>query len=419
MSDEIDTEENYVPEPNAANSDGGAEKLNPDPITPDLDAHIDTLLDEADAGVDASPSIETNTEVSTGIREALQGNDQPQVPQIPQPQFQQPQIPLDPEIAGIEQPRNLSEKNQSNWRKLQETASIYKQQAAEAEILRQRLAQAEQNRTLPEDYEELRKFRQIFDVKNDPEFKSKFEAPISSAEDTIYRIMKQNGASDNVIESIKAAGGPDKIDQNWWQHNAISKLPFIDAEKLKKNLIDVVDLKQKQEEEIAYAAENAEQFIAERENKQKNWYVQETTNINNYVENLTKNVPWARYQQPTATTTPEEWQKMQAHNSAVQALEQKFSSALWPKNANDRAAVAAAATFSHVLTEQVRIEQRMRAQHEAQIKQLSAELSKLKGLSKVPRQNVTSSSPKQSSVYDRIKMSSSDAIDIGLDEAGA
>ncbi len=110
---------------------------------------------------------------------------------------------------------------------------------------------------------------------------------------------------------------------------------------------------------------------------------------------------------------------MQAHNSAVQALEQKFSSALWPKNANDRAAVAAAATFSHVLTEQVRIEQRMRAQHEAQIKQLSAELSKLKGLSKVPRQNVTSSSPKQSSVYDRIKMSSSDAIDIGLDEAGA
>ena len=414
MSDEIDTEENYVPEPNAANSDGGAEKLNADPITPDLDAEIDSLLDEA--GGDSAP--EPERQVSTEIKEALQTapqepalQQQPQVPAVPQ-------IPIDPEIAGIEQPRNLSERNQTNWRKLQEAASIYKQQAAEAEILRQRLAQAEQSRTLPEDYEELRRFRQIFDIQNDPEFKSKFEAPISSAEDTIYKIMAQNGASEKVIESIKAAGGPDKIDQNWWQHNAISKLPFIDAEKLKKNLIDVVDLKQKQQEEIAYAAENADQFIAEREEKQRNWYTQETSSINNYVETLTKNVPWARYQQPTNSTTPEEWERMQQHNSAVRALEDKFSSALWPKNANERAAVAAAATFSHVLTEQVRIEQRLRAQHEAQIRQLSSELSKLKGLGKVPRQNVTTTSPKQNSLSDRIKMSSSDAIDIGLDEAG-
>lgn len=412
MSDEIDTEENYVPEPNAANQDGGAEKLNADPITPDLDAEIDSLID--DAGGDSSPAPQRA--INKEITEALQPESQ--VPAFQQQAPVTPQIPIDPEIAGIEQPRNLSERNQNNWRKLQEAASIYKQQAAEAEILRQRLAQTEQNRTLPEDYEELRRFRQIFDVKNDPEFKSKFEAPISSAEETIYKIMTQNGASEKVIESIKAAGGPDKIDQNWWQQNAISKLPFIDSEKLKKNLIDVVDLRQKQQEEIAYAAENAEQFIAEREEKQKNWYVEETSNINNYVENLTKNVPWARYQQPTSTTTPEEWQKMQQHNSAVRALEDKFSSALWPKNANDRAAVAAAATFSHVLTEQVRIEQRLRAQHEAQIRQLSSELSKLKGLGKVPRQNVTSTSPKQSSISDRIKMSSSDAIDIGLDEAG-
>jgi hypothetical protein len=91
----------------------------------------------------------------------------------------EPQVEIDPEIAAIEQPRNLSEKNQNNWKKLQETASLYKKQAAEAEFLKQRLAEAEQRPAqTPQDYEELKKFKQIFDIKNDPEFQSKYSQPI-------------------------------------------------------------------------------------------------------------------------------------------------------------------------------------------------------------------------------------------------
>lgn len=177
--DELD--DNVVPESTVANANGGAERLDADSIsTSTLDA-IDSLLDQAEANATASepapdPKPESGTESVSEV--------QPETPATPA-------IEIDPEIAAIDHPRNLSEKNQNNWRKLQETASIYKQQAAEAEVLRQRLAEAESRPPqAPQDYDELRKFRAIFDIKNDPEFKSKYTSNIESAKQSVYSILK-------------------------------------------------------------------------------------------------------------------------------------------------------------------------------------------------------------------------------------
>ena len=248
-------------EPNVASS-FGEPSLDADPIDADLDSTLEKMLDEAEG-------IETNNEES--IQENEEQSEEPVQEQIEEPSQEepvqdeqeqaepsepkaQPEVELDPEIAAIERPRNLSEKNQSNWRKLQETASQYKKQAEEAAILRQKLAETEQQVKVPDDYEELRKFRAIFDIQNDPEFKSKFDAPIASAKENIYKILKANGASDEVIQSIEKAGGPDKIDQQWWKTNAIDRLPLTEAERLKRNLVDVVDLKEKQQFEIENAS---------------------------------------------------------------------------------------------------------------------------------------------------------------------
>ena len=232
--------------------------------------------------------------------------------------------------------------------------------------------------------------------------------------------MRKHGASDEVIQSIEKAGGPDKIDDKWWQQNALSKLPMTDAERLKRNLLDVVDLKDKQDQEVAYAAEHAEQILEQRQRQSQEWYQQETGNIRNYVEEITKEVPWARYQPIPENATPEQAEKIQSHNKVVADLENKFNSALWPQSANERASVAAAAVYSHVLTNQLRVEQQGRASLEAQLKKLTEENSRLKASGKMPRQSVsTQSVNKTSSLDDRIKMKASDAIDLGLDEAGA
>ena len=434
--------DNIVPEITAANPDGGAERLDADPISAEVHQSLDALLDEAERETSPETQPETNTsneeDTDTSLEELVSpaaqttkeaaGVTDPETATADRPESsgssvpdQQDRTEIDPEIAAIEQPRNLSEKNQNNWRKLQETASLYKKQAQEAEILRQKLAEAEQRPAqTPEDYEELKKFKQIFDIKNDPEFQSKYTQPINQAKDNIYNIMRKHGASDEVIQSIEKAGGPDKIDDKWWQQNALSKLPMTDAERLKRNLLDVVDLKDKQDQEVAYAAEHAEQILEQRQRQSQEWYQQETGNIRNYVEEITKEVPWARYQPIPENATPEQAEKIQSHNKVVADLENKFNSALWPQSANERASVAAAAVYSHVLTNQLRVEQQGRASLEAQLKKLTEENSRLKASGKMPRQSVsTQSVNKTSSLDDRIKMKASDAIDLGLDEAGA
>lgn len=336
-------------------------------------------------------------------------------------QSQEPKIELDPEIAAIEQPRNLSEKNQSNWRKLQETASSYKKQAEEAEQLRQKLAQLEQNPAqpqVPEDYQELKKFRQIFDIKNDPEFQSKYSRPIETAKNNIYGILRKHGASDDVIASIEKAGGPDRINDEFWRNPAFGNLPFTDAEKLKRNLVDVADLRDKQEQEVQYAAENAEKILQEREMEKGQWYEKTVTEIDSELDAITKDIPWARYAEPLPNATPEQLQQIQAHNARVSDLAQKFEAALWPTTAKDRTNIAAAAVFSHVLSDQLRTEQTQKNALLEQVKKLTAENNALKSSSKMPKQSISTQSViKTTNVNDRIKMNASDAIDLGLDEA--
>lgn len=423
-----DTEENIV---ESDVTGFGNPSLDSDKIDDSTDQQIDDLLDEViKQQEEPSNEIETsNSDVpeqnllQDDVEPVLETkNEQTDVPdQTASGQVEQakPEIEIDPEIASIEQPRNLSEKNQSNWRKLQETASTYKKQAEEAEQLRQKIAQLEQAPAqIPQDYEELKKFRQIFDIKNDPEFQSKYSKPIETAKNNVYGILRKHGASDEVIASIEKAGGPDKINDEFWRNPAFGNLPFTDAEKLKRNLVDVADLREKQESEIQYAAENADKILQEREQEKGQWYEKTVTEIDNELDAITKDIPWARYAEAPANATPEQLQQVQQHNARVADLATKFEAALWPTTAKDRTNIAAAAVFSHVLSDQLRTEQTQKNALLDQVKKLTAENNALKASSKMPKQTISNQSVnKPSSINDRIKMNAADAIDLGLDEA--
>ena len=411
----------------------GNPSLDSDKIDDSTDSAIDNLLDAAingqqeenneqpnisDSGDNAENLLEDSPVPAETPSEKTIGENSVNVQSEPQ-QPVEPKIDIDPEIAAIEQPRNLSEKNQSNWRKLQETASTYKKQAEEAEQLRQKLQELEQGPAqIPQDYEELKKFRQTFDIKNDPEFKSKYAQPIESAKNNIYGILRKHGAAEDVIASIEKAGGPDKINDEFWRNPAFQNLPLTDAEKLKRNLVDVADLRDKQEQEIQYAAENAEQILQQREMEKGQWYEKTIQEIDQNLDEITKDLPWARFAEAPANATPEQLQQVQAHNARVADLATKFESALWPTTAQERTNVAAAAVFSHVVSEQLRAEQTQKNALLEQVKKLTAENNALKSSSKMPRQSAaTQVVSKPSSINDRIKMNAADAIDLGLDEA--
>jgi uncharacterized phage infection (PIP) family protein YhgE len=195
---------------------------------------------------------------------------------------------------------------------------------------------------------------------------------------------------------------------------------MLDAEELKDGLKEINKLKTAQQTELEQAANNIEEFMAKRGEANLQWYENEKSQIYEHVEKITESVPWARFYDPKPDATPEEKAAIEQHNAKVQDLAEKFESALWPTTSQERADIAAAAVFSHVLVEQLQIEQQARQQLETQLKKLTQQNSKITGAARMPRSTVSGSpAGKGMSLNDRIKMSASDAIDAGLDEAGA
>jgi hypothetical protein len=318
----------------------------------------------------------------------------------------------------------MSEKQVSNWEKLRKTATEYKKQAAEVEILRQKLAEAQtQQPQLPPDYEELRRFRSTFDIRSDPAFQAKYDKPIKDASESIYNLLRKHKAGDEVIKSIQDAGGPGKVSKSWWKKNAIDKLyqtedGFTDARRLENALVQIDDTEAARQAEIEESAVNQEQWIQQKEAERQKAYEQEHEHINEYIEGVTKNVPWARFQEIPAGATQEQVDRIQRHNAGVKDLHEKFSSALYPQSPQERAAVAAAATLSHVVTNQLRFEQGEKAKLQTELGRLQKELAALKSGGRLPKQTVPGQVSKTSNLSDRLKMNSAAAIDLGLDEAG-
>jgi hypothetical protein len=410
-------DENVIPETTAANPDGSAAKLDADPISQSTSDTIDSLLDEAEAQDNAQ---DTSDQFSRNVD-----------PKTPEPQQVEEQknetnnetsSDIDPEIAAIQTPAGMSEKQASNWEKLRKSASEYKKQAAEVEILRQKLAEQQQVQQLPPDYDELKKFRATFDLKSDPEFQSKYDKPLNEASENIYALLKKHKASDEVINSIKEAGGPSKVAKSWWKKNAIDRLyqteDFTDARRLENALVQIDDVENARKADLDMAETNQQQWMEQKEQERVQRYQQEGAEIGGYLEKVTATVPWARFQEVPKNATREQIERVNAHNAGVKDLEGKFSSALYPKTASERAAVAAAATLSHVVTNQLRIEQQSKARLESELARLTKENNALKASGKMPKSNVAGTQSKQSG-NNRISMNSSDAIDMGLDEAGA
>ena len=418
----LDTE-NTVPEITAANPDGGAENLNADPITQSTSDQIDALLDAVESeGSGADKSQDNSAQFSRNVQPNTDAQ-QNVTEQNPGTNTGTSQEELDPEIAAIQTPDGMSEKQVSNWEKLRKTATQYKKQAAEVEILRQKLAEAQGQPQLPPDYEELRRFRSTFDLRSDPEFQAKYDKPIKDATEGIYNLLRKHRAGEEVIKSIQDAGGPAKVSKSWWKKNAIDKLyqtedGFTDARRLENALVQIDDTEAARQADIEQSSLNQEEWVQQREAERQKAYEQESQHINTYIEDVTKNVPWARFQEIPPGATQEQADRVQRHNAGVQDLHEKFSSALYPKSPTERAAVAAAATLSHVVTNQLRFEQGEKVKIQAELGKLQKELAALKSSGRMPKQSISGQPSKTSNLSDRLKMNSSAAIDMGLDEAG-
>lgn len=399
--------------------DFGGDSLDSEASIGDLEAHIDSMLD-AEESANSGTSDDNTSE--GGLAEQAQKLAESQQPTPPQQQQQTP----DDDIAAIAEPEGMSEKNRSNWQRLREAAATYKKQAAEAEQLRQRIAELEKGQpqtTAPEDYEELKKFKATFDIQNDPSFRQKFSDQIDKASQGIYGLLKKWKASDETITAIQNVGGPSKVPLSWWKTNVIDKLAaseetYLDARKIENALAQLDDIETEMQSEIENAKQNADGWY-----KNKMEEFQQNFNKNHeeawkHVDELTKDIPAFRYKEVPQNASQEELAKINSHNEYVKDLESKYMSALYPKTVKDAATVAAAATLSHILTHQLEVEQKEKASLLAELNQLRGRMGAVSGAGRMPKSNASTvvTQPQVSSAS-RISMNPLDAIEAGLNEA--
>lgn len=386
----------------------------------DLDSQLDSLLDAAEAAASGtSDNAGSGTDGGLAAQTEKLANGQ-------QPTQQPAQQAQDDDISSIAEPEGMSEKNRSNWQRLRETAATYKKQAAEAEQLRQRIAELEKGQpqtTAPEDYEELKKFKATFDIQNDPSFRQKFSDQIDKTSQGIYGLLKKWKASDETIAAIQNVGGPSKVPLSWWKSNVIDKLAsseetYLDARKIENALAQLDDIESEMQSEIENAKQNADGWY-----KNKMEEFQQNFNKNHqeawrHVDELTKDIPAFRYKEVPQNASQEELAKINGHNEYVKDLETKYMSALYPKTVKDAATVAAAATLSHILTHQLEVEQKEKASLLAELNQLRGRMGAVSGAGRMPKSNATTIvAPSQVSSASRINMNSLDAIEAGLSEA--
>lgn len=344
-----------------------------------------------------------------------------ETPKEPAPVKEEPKAPAaeaDPELDAIQQPRGLNPANQQNWTKLRETAKTYKTEAkqlrADMEALKAQNLELQQKTTQmpdPKEVEELRQFRRIFDIKNDPAFTKKYDQEIAKVDGDIVRILQMRGLSKEHIDAMNKHGGPGAYSQDWWNKEVIETLEKSDvaedkeaARLISAKLNQRIALKWDREQAIVEASDAGSKYVKDQLAKQEFNQKYEAEVIQKRVAEIQKEIPWMRLQEIPAGATPEQKAKIEQQNKDYQLMEHTFVGALYPTSPEQKVATAEAACMAILLNRDLEATK-------AQLQSALAEIEKFKNVGKTAnagRAAVTT--PVKAPPVSLLKMSDEDAF---------
>lgn len=325
------------------------------------------------------------------------------------------------DLDKVEPPAGISPRNLVNFDRLRDVAKLHKSRVDELERTVQELKTTAPQSVLAEEekkeLEELRNFRKIFDTENDPEFKRQFDERVSSVDEDVLTILKSNGLPEKVEQDIRAIG-LGNVSPKFWEQQILPRLSFVERERVQRRLAERADISDQRKREIEKFTSQRDQVLQEREERQFKQFEEERGAIMHHVEELTKDIPWARRVEIPEKAAKEERAKMEAHNKSVEELEVRFNEALFPPTPQARAEIAAAAVASIRLAGSVKDLSTRLAAADTRAKQLEAELSKIKSAGRVPGGQRMARRPSDSvDPNETMKMSNDDAIEQGLQAA--
>lgn len=322
-------------------------------------------------------------------------------------------------IDEIKPPDDISPRNVVNFDKLRSVAKHWQTEAQRVPELEAQLAKVKTGEQLPEELktelEDLRKWRSVFDVENDPEFKKQFTETTSRIDEEVLTIMKRHNLPESVEKELREAG-LGNVPQDWWEENILPKLPFIDRERIQKRLAERADIVDSREQRVAKAIADRPGFLAEQQQRQGAEFATYSNEIQATVNELTKDIPWANPIAVPADATPEQTAQIEAHNKGIEQLEVRFQEALWPRDARHRAEIACAAVASVKLAGDVNTLAAKLEAKEKELAGLTAQIASIKSAGRMPGSRTPVPSGKES-VLNLSGMPDEDAIEAGLQAA--
>ncbi|MCK9587822.1 MAG: hypothetical protein M0Q93_00500 [Terrimicrobiaceae bacterium] len=402
---------------------------------PSADDHssLDQALDDAGIGVDAPPLEEKPPEVVPDEKPPLEEAKPPgevtpeekplEVTPKPEDDAAKKTAELEAlDLDAVALPKTVSPKNAVNFDKLREVAKHYKSQAAEVPVLRQQLEELKKAApaAAPEveaELTELRNFRKIFDIEHDPEFQKQFSEKLGAIDEEVIGILKKNGLSAEAEASLRKIG-VGNAELAWWEQTILPNVPFIDRERLQKRLAARADVVDQKTAEVEKFSSQREAVLGERQQKLAKSFEEQQQAIEAHLETMTKDVPWARFQEAPENATAAEKKAVEAHNAEVTEMQKHFQDALYPQTPQARAEVAGAAVASIKLAAALdSTALQLKAVAEAKDK-LQKELDAVKAAGKLPTPR-PSTRTAASETADKGKLTDEDAIEAGLQEAEA
>lgn len=364
---------------------------NPEVTAPGLDSELDDALTNAFKGKIPETVKETapiEKEIPTQKEEVPAPKEAVAKASKPVSQDKQP-LP-DPEEVPEVPPGEVTDKSKDGWNALRNNYKKAKGlvQEREEKIKKLESALAEKGTTSTKEVEDLKakiqelsKYQATTDLQTDPEFVSKFDAPIQEKVSSMKTLLKEWKISDDVVEKIdfsnkNTLGAIAKaIRTN--QDNIESEFSI---EEFMTNARDVIDLYRKKNSALDEHGKNYKQVLEEKKKQAFARSAEDEGRTMNHLKEIAASkdpagnvmFPFLNKQTPKEGSTPTEVADIENHNKFVDNMYEKIDSEIKTNDPDRKAKLVVAAAASHYLSAQLKTTVAKLKAVEEELKKVSA-----------------------------------------------
>ncbi len=199
---------------------------------------------------------------------------------------------------------------------------------------------------------ELREFRAIHDVEARPEFKQKFDARISANQESIFKLLKDEGLPDAHLDALKKMS--DDARDTYLEKYVYPNVSAAQRRFIESKLVENVSVSEERKQAIAAARADSEKIISEQREAPKKQLIARDTAVATHIKPFLSQLPYLHDREVTATATPAEKAEIEAHNKFAAELRDNLRTAIVDDSPEVRAEAALAVPISRALARQIK-----------------------------------------------------------------